>query len=521
MESPAQHRFEDTAIGFDYMCSHFRRRPSSAPSPASNDQPRMSISSIVNPSSATLVGSEFDTTSGFEQSSTQMAEPASLWPSYSGLCDYYNNPNYQTSQEFLNAHCDANIDYSFQGRMANGSSYDYSFPNDYGMEAISLTCPRSYQPEFGMVLPMETVVPSTEAYPPSSYLMDPQKHQSYMAISSRSIEGGGLLAEQDQETFNRLQIGYGSRDGLYSCASPAPSSHVGKPEVQISPSDGKDRASEDCDPLSAVGDDVDGEDGGNQPYAQLIYKALMSTPEHKMVLNEIYDWFRNTFEKFNKAKGKGWQNSIRHNLSMNGAFTKVEKSDDSAKGFIWVLEPSAIREGVKSTTRYRKVTTNKKIGKSETPVTPQRQASSATRRTGKSTKKIWKSNKIRKSEKATTAASPSMDLQRASRAQNTRVCSPPTLTECDPPTWTYYDGPPITTHTTAPQQQQQQQQQRPHIKRERPPFLFQDIVGVSTPYSGEPFFCDPSSNTSGAVSEYSSSNNNDPLTNSFFSSQEM
>src|SRR5439155_25397567 len=99
----------------------------------------------------------------------------------------------------------------------------------------------------------------------------------------------------------------GTKDGLYGRASPAPSSHVGKSELQISPSDSKDRASEDGDPLSIIGDDVDGgEDEGNQPYSQLIYKALMSTTEHKMVLNEIYDWFRNTFEKFNKAKGKGW-----------------------------------------------------------------------------------------------------------------------------------------------------------------------------------------------------------------------
>jgi hypothetical protein len=317
MESPAQLRFEDTAMGLDYVCPHFRRMPSSPPSPVPNDQPRMSISSIVNPPSVTVAASEFDSASGFGQSSTQMVEPAPIWPSYSELCDYYSNPNYQTSQEFFNTPFDANMDYSFQGRMANGSPYDYSFPIDYNMEAMSLTCPRSYQPEFG-ITPAEIVVPSTEAYPPSSYLMDPQKHQSYMAISSRPIESGGLLAEQDQEVPNGLQIGYSTKDGLYSCASPAPSSHAGKSEPQISPGDSKDRASEDGDPLGSIGDDADGEDEGNQPYAQLIYKALMSTPEHKMVLNEIYDWFRNTFEKFNKAKGKGWQNSIRHNLSMNG-----------------------------------------------------------------------------------------------------------------------------------------------------------------------------------------------------------
>lgn len=55
----------------------------------------------------------------------------------------------------------------------------------------------------------------------------------------------------------------------------------------------------------------------DEPYAQLIYKAFMSTPNQSMTLQEIYQWFRQNTEKA-KSEGKGWQNSIRHNLSMNG-----------------------------------------------------------------------------------------------------------------------------------------------------------------------------------------------------------
>jgi Forkhead domain len=312
MESPPQLVFEDTAMGFDYMCSHFRTKPSPAASPVLGDQPRMSISSIVNPSSVTVVSGEFD------PASAEMVEPTLTWPSYSGLYDYYSNPNYQTSQEFFGVPCETNVDYSLQGHMADGLPYDYSFPIDCNGEAMSLTCPRSYQPEFG-ITPAEAVIPSTEAYPPSSYLMDPQKHQSYMAISPRPTERDALVVRQDQEALNQLQICYGAKDALYGRASPAPSSDIDRMEFRISPSDNKDRESEDRDPLSTIGDEMDGgEDDGNQPYAQLIYRALLSAPEHKMVLNEIYDWFRNTYERFNKAKGKGWQNSIRHNLSMNG-----------------------------------------------------------------------------------------------------------------------------------------------------------------------------------------------------------
>lgn len=71
------------------------------------------------------------------------------------------------------------------------------------------------------------------------------------------------------------------------------------------------------------------EDGNvdSEPYAQLIFRALKSAPGHRMVLKDIYQWF----EKYtNKATGnsKGWQNSIRHNLSMNGVrFLPVPSCD--------------------------------------------------------------------------------------------------------------------------------------------------------------------------------------------------
>lgn len=55
----------------------------------------------------------------------------------------------------------------------------------------------------------------------------------------------------------------------------------------------------------------------DEPYAQLIYRAFLSRPNKSMTLQEIYQWFRENTDKA-KAEGKGWQNSIRHNLSMNG-----------------------------------------------------------------------------------------------------------------------------------------------------------------------------------------------------------
>ena len=59
-------------------------------------------------------------------------------------------------------------------------------------------------------------------------------------------------------------------------------------------------------------------------------------------------------------------------------------SEDSKKGFIWVLADSALEEGVKSTTRYRKHNSNKKSCKTDHPA-PQRQISGA--KGGKAAKK--------------------------------------------------------------------------------------------------------------------------------------
>lgn len=52
------------------------------------------------------------------------------------------------------------------------------------------------------------------------------------------------------------------------------------------------------------------------PYSGLIEAALRQAAGNKLSLQGIYKWFReNTFK--GQDKSKGWQNSIRHNLSMN------------------------------------------------------------------------------------------------------------------------------------------------------------------------------------------------------------
>lgn len=74
-------------------------------------------------------------------------------------------------------------------------------------------------------------------------------------------------------------------------------------------------------------------------YAQLIGMAILSTQEQQMTLNNIYKWImaNYAFYRFNTG---GWQNSIRHNLSLNKAFEKIaRRTDEPGKGMKWMISP--------------------------------------------------------------------------------------------------------------------------------------------------------------------------------------
>ncbi|KAJ5338292.1 transcriptional regulator family: Forkhead [Penicillium brevicompactum] len=109
-------------------------------------------------------------------------------------------------------------------------------------------------------------------------------------------------------------------------------------------------------------------------YATLIAQAIFSSEEEKLTLNKIYNWIMDKYS-FYRHSQSGWQNSIRHNLSLNKAFQKVpRRTDEPGKGMKWQIAAEYKEE-------YRKKQTRKGHTLSSAPSSPatKEPPSSATR----------------------------------------------------------------------------------------------------------------------------------------------
>ncbi|KZT02565.1 winged helix DNA-binding domain-containing protein, partial [Laetiporus sulphureus 93-53] len=80
----------------------------------------------------------------------------------------------------------------------------------------------------------------------------------------------------------------------------------------------------------------------NYPLPTLIKLAIFGSPRKRLTLQEIYAALQERFEWFrDNVHDKSWQNSIRHNLSLNLCFRKVFKpATEPGKGYYWMVDYS-------------------------------------------------------------------------------------------------------------------------------------------------------------------------------------
>ncbi|XP_016318683.1 forkhead box protein O1-A isoform X3 [Sinocyclocheilus anshuiensis] len=106
---------------------------------------------------------------------------------------------------------------------------------------------------------------------------------------------------------------------------------------------------------------------GNMSYADLITKAIESSPEKRLTLSQVYDWMVKNVPYF-KDKGDsnssaGWKNSIRHNLSLHSRFIRVQ-NEGTGKSSWWMLNPEGGKSGKSPRRRAASMDNNSKFAKS-------------------------------------------------------------------------------------------------------------------------------------------------------------
>lgn len=90
-------------------------------------------------------------------------------------------------------------------------------------------------------------------------------------------------------------------------------------------------------------------------YIALIAMSIECSPNKRATLSEICQFIRERFPYYQQNCKQGWENSIRHNLSLNECFQKQPREQGRpGKGHYWILDKNALKMFENGSFRRRK-----------------------------------------------------------------------------------------------------------------------------------------------------------------------